>query len=156
MIKSSDGMMKQTPVGGCWRGSDEICSSASCETIDPSGPSMLPVLCRGGKATPMGHNIPLLSPYRPGWPQPRDIVYQCLSHLGQSHIWAWMCLLGLFAEHFVANLLLGTKSSSYQGNNELIFNLSSLRFSNSLSPWWKFAVNSVRKDDHQHLFPGWL
>lgn len=36
-------------------------------------------------------------------------------------------LLGLFAEHFAVNLLLRTHSSSYQGNNELIFNLSPRR-----------------------------
>lgn len=38
-----------------------------------------------------------------------------------------VCLLALFAEHFVANLPLRTHSSSHQGNDELIFNLFPLR-----------------------------
>lgn len=48
-------------------------------------------------------------------------------------------LLGLFAEHFVVNLLLKAYSSSYWGNGELIFNLPSLR---DLVSLYLLAVNS--------------
>lgn len=119
-------MMQTTLLGCYWCSSDETCSLACCETINSSGPSLLPL--QGKQSHPVGTQYSSAK-FLQSWLAIAQRHYLVVAFPPRPVTCVNMNvhLLGLFAEHFVVKLLLRTHSSSYWGNSELIFNLPPLR-----------------------------